>query len=82
VVKGEIGKYVYKLEVGTMDFGNTLAWRRYSGSITNYIQSMISQYVTALFVHFVKLSTQYFCIYNYSFKVSWLRIVVYIFIVL
>jgi hypothetical protein len=55
VVKGEIGKYVYKLEVGTMDFGNTLAWRRYLGFITNYIQSMISQYVPSLFVHFVEL---------------------------
>jgi len=57
-------------DVGTMDSENTLSWRRYLGSITNYVQSMIPQYVTALFVHYVKIFDQ---IYIYYFKVSWLQ---------
>jgi hypothetical protein len=57
-------------DVGTMDSENTLSWRRYLGSITNYVQSMIPQYVTSLFVHSVNIFNQ---IYIYYFKVSWLQ---------
>jgi hypothetical protein len=54
-----------------MDYENTLAWRRYLGSITNYVQSMISQYVTALFVHSIELVDQIYCIYIPYF--SWIQ---------
>ena len=41
-------------EDGTMDPKKHLVWRRYSSSIIDYIQIMISKYETALFVHSVE----------------------------